>query len=38
MLWDYTDKVYAEADFSMKYLPQWRDILEKIEIILEGQK
>jgi hypothetical protein len=37
MLWDYTDKVNAEAEFSMKYLPQWRDILEKIEIILEGQ-
>ena len=38
MQWDYTDKVYAEADFSIKYLPIWRDILANIEKILDGQK
>ncbi|MET0067324.1 MAG: hypothetical protein ABW076_13335 [Candidatus Thiodiazotropha sp.] len=38
MLWDYTDKVFVEADFSIAYLPQWRDILKHIELILEGHK
>ncbi|MEJ2622404.1 MAG: hypothetical protein P8163_19785 [Candidatus Thiodiazotropha sp.] len=37
MLWDYTDKVYVETDFSMEYLPIWQDILANIEKILDGQ-
>jgi hypothetical protein len=37
MQWDYTEKVYAEADFSKEYLPIWQDILADIEKILDGQ-
>jgi hypothetical protein len=37
MQWDYADKVYAEADFSMEYLPIWQDILADIEKIVDGQ-
>jgi hypothetical protein len=37
MQWDYADKVYAEADFSMEYLPIWQDIRADIEKILDGQ-
>jgi hypothetical protein len=38
MEWDYTDKVYAEATFSMDYLPIWQEIVNNIELILQGQK
>ena len=38
MKWDYSNKVYAEADFSMEYLPQWKDILTNIEKIINGQR
>jgi hypothetical protein len=36
MQWDYSNKVYAEADFSINYLPIWQNILADIEKILDG--
>jgi hypothetical protein len=38
MFWDYTDTVYAEATFSMDYLPIWQEIVNNIELILQGQE
>ena len=38
MYWDHSEFVYADAMFSMDYLPQWRDILDNMERILSGQK
>jgi hypothetical protein len=38
MEWDYTEKVYAEATFSMNYLPIWQEIVNNIEMILQGQE
>jgi hypothetical protein len=38
MYWDHSEYVYADAFFSMDYLPQWQDILANMEKILNGQK
>ncbi|MEW8693561.1 MAG: hypothetical protein AB2535_21215 [Candidatus Thiodiazotropha endolucinida] len=37
MMWDHSDKVYADAVFSKDYLPQWREILADIEQVINGQ-
>jgi hypothetical protein len=36
--WDHSEFVYADAFFSLDYLPQWQEILANIEKILNGQK
>ena len=37
LYWDYSDRVFLEANFSKKYLPQWRSIVTNIKRILDGQ-
>jgi hypothetical protein len=37
LYWDYSDMVFVEADFSKKYLPQWRSIVTNIKRLLDGQ-
>jgi hypothetical protein len=36
MMWDESDKVYADATFSKDYLPQWREILTNIKKVYSG--
>jgi hypothetical protein len=38
MYWDHSEYAYAEATFSLDYLPQWREILANMEKVLSGQK
>jgi hypothetical protein len=38
MMWDLSDSVYADATFSKDFLPQWQEILSKIQKIMNGQK
>jgi hypothetical protein len=38
MYWDHSEFVYADATFSLDYLPQWREILSNMEKVLSGQK
>lgn len=38
MYWDHSEHAYADATFSLDYLPQWREILANMEKVLSGQK
>jgi hypothetical protein len=38
MYWDHSQHAYADATFSLDYLPQWREILANMERVLSGQK
>ena len=35
--WDYNSEVGVFYDFSKSYLPQWREILEKVRLLLDGK-
>ncbi|MBB3061289.1 hypothetical protein [Microbulbifer rhizosphaerae] len=35
-LWDYNEEVAVEFDFSVEYLPQWREIVANIKKLLDG--
>ena len=37
LLWDYNDEVAIQASFSVKYLPQWREIWLNIQQLLDGE-
>jgi hypothetical protein len=35
MIWDYSDSIYADADFHKKYLPQWQRILKQLNNVIK---
>ncbi len=37
LLWDYNDEVAVQASFSIKYLPQWREIRLNIQKLLDRE-
>jgi len=34
--WDYNEEIAVNFDFSVDYLPQWRDIMVNIKKLLDG--